>query len=392
MSDIELKTWDTHTGGEESHFKQILSNAWIPFGQPFTLAEFVGTEYAVAQNSKEPRQFFYLMNDGKVVASMGVLLRAGLAPKTLNLLIIMVNTHPDYRKLGLMGTLISHVIRFYEKGNLTHEDWEVTDETMEQASIFRAQFVRTYEDANIFWTLYSAVGEYYARFGFVSMSGFEPFQSSIDVDAIDSVSLELHEGETILKYGADNHLLSDEKFLPNEEYTNLDMNLSFQDQSPMMDILYKAQVYCQKFNDKLPIPEIGFEIVSKEKTTRIFAGPDIGFDSLCIYRVVSDVDAKATLLDHLRRGMEYVKSHYAKLLMNLPAYHKNLKTIKIKTTKGDFILTGQIQFDDITEAELQNLGLERDTYTTLLPMAKSYGFDGVPEGAQMLFNGYWAFN
>lgn len=385
---FELRQWNSK-GEKDDVIYQIMETAAFSFGGSRSIEEFVKTESMISINSSKPRQFLYLMDGDMVVASLGVIIRDGLAPSSLNLLVILVNTHPLYRKQGIMNELINQLMKYYENGNLTHDEWEVDDQTLEDASIFKHKYLNSFPKENIFWTLYSAIGDYYERFGFVPNKEFIQLIKKIDISIINNEKFTILPNERILFQEKDSHFLTHTEYLPNKTFTNMDRNVSFRD-LPFFDFVSRSKIYCEM--NHIPFQEeIGFEIQHHNEFTRVFVTPDIKFNGLCIHRIYSNVNSKDVLILHLERAFEYVHSHYAKWYLNLPAVKKNQVIMRIKVSPADFMLLGNCKIDDISD-QLLNFGYNEVTEGVLIPMSKDFGARGINEYSTWPYNGFWAFN
>lgn len=371
---MELRQWNSKQGG--AGIEQVIETAYLAFGGARTRSEFRATETAIAVTSKQPRQFLYLVDGELVVASVGVVLRRGLAVNSLNLFVMFVNTHPDYRKIGLMEELFNQLLKYYERGDLTHEKWDVDDQTLEDASRFKNDWFRPYE--NVFWTLYSAVGTYYERFGFVPNYEFVPYIKQVPVV---EQQFRVENGERVLFWPQDAHLLVDKQLLPPNNYSILDRNASLQE-TPFEEYVTRFRGYCE-FTGLHFDGQMGFQ-TGKDEITRVFFAPDIRLGGLCIHRVWSNVNCKNTLLVQLQRVFAYIEA-CAAWFSRFPVV--NASSVTVKLAAADFMLLGKCSFQDIEHA-LAEFGYVRHTMGALVPMAKDFGESGVFKEARWPYIGY----
>lgn len=386
---LELRQWNSKESNDGAIYK-IMETASLSFTGSRSSQEFIEIESRISIMSTQPRQFLYLVDGELVVASLGVIVRGGLAPSSLNLLVILVNTHPQYRKRGIMNELIIQLMKYYEGGDLTHDDWEVDDDTFERASSFKHKYLNPFPKENNFWTLYSAVGNYYQRFGFVPNVEFIQLVKKVDIGIIEGLEMfNVLENERVLLCDQDSNLLTDARYLPTRQFTPSDMNAAFTE-LPFFDYVSRAKLYCEV--NKIPFEgEIGYEIKHEDECTRVFVTPDIRFNGLCVHRVYSNVNSKEILIKHLERIFLYVQSKFGKWFASLPAIKVNVPSITIKVSPGDFMLFGDCQLDDI-EHQLERLGFSVIQKGGLVPMSKDFGHSGISDSAKWPFNGYWAFN
>ena len=148
--------------------RQIIETTANPFQGKLPIEVFVETEMRVARGSKEPWHQFYVVDLNQqqltIVSSFRIMYKRG-NQDNFNLLIENVHTNPEYRKQGFVGYLISECIKKYE---IPGHKFEATNSDNEDADAYIAQYVRpnTY---NYYWTLYSGISEFYAKFGFKSV-------------------------------------------------------------------------------------------------------------------------------------------------------------------------------------------------------------------------------
>ncbi|GME73239.1 unnamed protein product [Ambrosiozyma monospora] len=102
----------------------------------------------------------------EVAASARFLIKKTNSPNCSNVVVSWVNTNKKYQKQGLMGFLLAQCIQKFEDPDGFTFDGELSDD------VGAAEFVKSeLKTSDNFWTLYSAVKDYYARFGFSSFKG-----------------------------------------------------------------------------------------------------------------------------------------------------------------------------------------------------------------------------
>lgn len=153
---------------QEDEVLDVLREAWYSFTKYASDINIVlERELNYFKNSHCPIQHFYLINSEKheIVASLGIIIRDSTVPLKKNLVLSVVNTSEKYRKQGIMKRLINFVIALYENMPNKISGFSYSPDFVTQSN----QFIQKYVQEGSFWTLYSAVKDFYSKFGFTSV-------------------------------------------------------------------------------------------------------------------------------------------------------------------------------------------------------------------------------
>lgn len=185
------------------------------------LDEHIVIEKKCFKNSELPTQHFYIYDTvkNKFISSAGVLIRPG-NNNEINLIVKMVCTDSEYRRCGLIQNLMNYMIQLYEcdvnECGLIKlsENFQVDTKNIEMGKKFIDKQLVNFKP---YWTLYSAVGEFYSRFGFESYKTMNFLKIGLN-DLINEKVEEfnLNENEEFLTLDNLNYYLTDDQFLPKD--------------------------------------------------------------------------------------------------------------------------------------------------------------------------------
>ena len=387
-SDNDLKT-----------MKVVYATISSSFKGPLETSDFQHLEMQHYEDYTASTQFFYLTaENGDIVSVVEIVPRQGLHQGTLNLLLTMVFTNPDYRKRGLVAKLINWVINFYETGTTDFDgaiklaDCFEMDQCREYISLILPEEIVKSE--KIHWTLYSIVGEYYARFGFNPCNDTEWIELCADNFDID---FELKEDtEKLLTMDNIPTYFTAQKYnlphIEDERFNNCAL-----EEATFPGFVQRYQSYLNLNGLKEEFSEhgkycgflISGELDASQKTIA-FICPFFFMNRIVIPRVYTNVRDKNIFKHHWERISKFA-AWYAKqvwaTIPNLSDYEDADKVLMV--TSSDFVsetLTRQEFADVITSTG----GWENRGQGIVLPMIRDWKLSRKPP-SRLAHSGYWSF-
>ena len=394
----------TDVAGKEDVLRQIIETTANPFKGKLPIEVFVETEMRVARGSKEPWHQFYVvdLNQQKltIVSSFRITYKRG-NHDNFNLLIGNVHTNPEYRRQGFVGYLISECIKKYE---IPGHKFEVIGSDNEDADAYIVQHIRP-DTYNYYWTLYSGVSEFYAKFGFKSvpeMNWLIYEEPVMDRTLAPASELESHpDGRTqvtLLKTDSDlpgiSQYFSDPACL---SYVNADrspLTRSTNPQYPTVHNFYIRDAVASSYYGR-SYKYVGLKIVHPEigkQTFAIICGA-IDYSGILIQKLFTDLSAESEgQSELLTQDLAYV----VKFLRHVHVSDYALPTlgfitsIKLLVTTQDICTKDKQTHDYVVGRLLKDWRLDPSN-KDFLPMMKDWGKPGISDGVKWINNGFWCF-
>lgn len=380
----EVKQINTDYCTDEKEVAQVLKSTCLNFinneSEIETVLEKEMYNYKTSQN---PLQHFYLVNreSGEIIASLGTVIRNSTIPNKKNIVVTVVNTNKYYRKQGLMEMLIKFVIALYEDEDFhSVKNYFVYDDLFMTKS---KEFISKYVNNGSFWTLYSAVGDYYARFGFVPVKTLNYYiiPSNGFLNGKYESEFDIKGNEEFLTIENSDEYLVDDKYIPDISMLSKDpiRCCSFKNGS-IMRFLHGNRIY---FNSKgINIQHYGLILKSKQGTTVFcithFFDPSI----LAVRRFFTNVSDDDILKYHLERIYEYINWY--------------INNYSLRNEKGKIIFSeGDIIAPEKAKIEILNYFKEKqwiwnNSNSRWNPMLREWKSKR-PVG-DWEFNGFWCFS
>lgn len=276
-----------------------------------------------------PVQHFYLVDvdANEIAASMGFVIRQSTLSGKKNIVVSMVNTTQEYRKLGLMNSLINFTLSLYEdRREVIDTRFRVPETVLEES----ATFINTHVTPGSFYTLYSAVGEYYKRNGFTSVP-MTLFSTSakllLDLDHTDQFPL--HNGEEYLTLDNSRLYLVDDKYIPHDRAL-LDGDArccSFK--CPSIERFYSGNMIYFRSRG-VEVKHQGLVIKTDGFTTVLALSNNFNPELICLRRLFTDVPDRDVLQRHLERIHQYIGWYVSE-------YNIDIENSKVLLAEGDII-------------------------------------------------------
>lgn len=340
-----------------------------------TISLFLEREISNFKNTRYPLQHFYMIDtsNNKIVAALGVIIRECCIPDKKNLVITFVNTAKDYRKQGLMDILINKTMSIYE--NTTYginlEKFIISLNTLNDAKAFSNKYVND----GSYWTLYSAVGDYYSRFGFSSCKTLNYYKTKTKL--LDDIKFEIGPNEEFLTSAKASYYLTDDKFVPHIENASMkNIRCSSFKYPSAFRFMNGAQLHFNALN--ITVPHFGLVIHSDFGDTIFCLVHYFDLKRIYIRRLFSSVTDDSILNEHLERVYNY-------LLWFVNKFTVDKSETEVFCSEGDIVYDGN-------SSRLLNLfknkGWEWDASNTKLnPMIREWKAQQ-PAG-EWIYNGMW---
>ncbi|ODV95717.1 hypothetical protein PACTADRAFT_34267 [Pachysolen tannophilus NRRL Y-2460] len=386
--------------------RDVITSTSIDFKGNLPSEVFVITECEVADISQEPWHQFYMIdssNNDEIICSFRIMYKPGNV-KNCNLLIGNVHTNPKYRKKGFAGYMISECIKKYEIEGYEFEcplsDNDETDKYLNEY-LLKGKY-------NYFWSLYSGVSEYYARFGFKSYPEMNwliyeepvPAEKQHEFNSLENQELQEYPGVDLipLKHGDISNITD---FFSGQDYVSYinendngiftrSTNLS----SPTIHNFYVRDKTVSSYYDR-SYKYIGLRIkdstIGKE-TFVIFCGA-LDYSGLLLPKLFTNLNSEIeTEREILAKDINYLLNFLKDSFQNysfLKFSHVN--SIKLSITTAD-ICTKDAKTTEFIMNQLISSGWKLDTSNkNFLPMLKDFGKKGTNEDIKWINNGFWCF-
>ncbi|ODV95955.1 hypothetical protein PACTADRAFT_33149 [Pachysolen tannophilus NRRL Y-2460] len=406
--------------------KQILNIIAPDFKGNLTEELFVNNELAILGSGKELWQQFYLkdLKTMQIVCSFRIIVKNGFKVvkckkqsdgKVKFLLMTLVHTHPDYRKMGLLQRFISSVMENYQNELASlGEEVEFSLQSLKET------------DFEIYWYLYSVIDQYYKKFGFQSFDMEWLVFDKVYEDGL--ITLVEKDKKDKRNYNDDmelisllyakhfpktvQRLLTSEKYLSFENFEG-DNNISVSFQNHSLDFFFdRDNLICNEFNAGEPNRDRSIGLIIKHshigKETFVLFSCDLICSGLLLSKLFTNLDSNIRVERKLiTNDMDIIVSHVIKtylknfnFLVNHPMFDKNFsKNLKISITKADVVAKDRETKDFIVNELLNNIFLKNGSWklvqsneTHFLPMMKKADEEfGNKNTLKWINNGIWCF-
>lgn len=378
------------------------------FSGPLDTEDFKNLEMEHFTDVRGSSQFFYLTAaNGDVASVTEVVPRKGNQKDSLNLLVSMVFTNPQYRKQGLIGKLISWIITYYETGDINSDPSLLISDSIknpyckEYIDMIIPQIYRTTK--KIHWSLYSIIGDFYKQFGFVGCDNINWLEIKSNEIAKHAEFQINDKSEKFLKYEDLNEYYFNNNYnFPEIIDENL-LNCSLEESSHP-GFIERIQSYVKTHQDEISNKEFfqncGFLIkdeLNPKFQTLVFICPFFFINRIIVNRVFTSCPDVEMFSKHWERVVQFIYK-YAETTWS---YLKCLDEVKaddkiIMISDNDFISVGGVinkqQFTDVVVnkySSWSNKGVG-----IVLPMIRDWQEHKVKEGkpsSMLAYNGHWSF-
>ncbi|CDK25255.1 unnamed protein product [Kuraishia capsulata CBS 1993] len=375
-------------------FQKILKNASNPFAGKLSSELFVEHETQIALQKRVPWHQFYILDpaNGEVVSAFRIIYHRGNNGYT-NLLVSFVHTKAEYRKRGFIDYLISECIKKYE--TVGSYEFSVPGSNNKDTDDFIKKHIKPSE--KYFWTLYSAVQTFYARFGFVpfrDMNWLTYKAEEVSTYTIDDVKTGFRD-TTVELIAFDEDVV---KFFADPDYASY-VNDSLNDENVRSMSLDNPTFYtCH--NRDLCVAELHHKELkntglrlkhSNGKESFVIVSGDLHHEELVIHKLFTNLDV-ATESELLDDDLDRIQKFLHVIFDEYPFRELGfVKGYTFAVTTADLHAKDPDTQSYIIE-KLQGNDWSLDTSNTkFLAMMKDYAKDGVAEGTVWLNNGFWCF-
>lgn len=393
---------------------KIFNNLALSFGGTLGVDNFTSIELPqFTENTENPTQFFYLTHpsdQGEDIASIvQIVLRDGLKEQSINLLVTMVFTHPNYRSKGLFNKLFNWVINYYENEQIDESDelLIISDELKgKDCKLFLDTIVdpKYRESKKIHWSLYSIVDDYYKKFGFIGCNDLKWY--ILDDENITVNDFKLKNNEFLLtENDIEKYFISPDYNFVKEENENT-VNCCYEFNS--------LKIFYDRFKSYLKLDEkeiddndlkyfnrLGLLIKDEENNCEslIFACPFFFMNQISIYRLYTSCPNTEIFQQHWQRFNDYLSEYSSKIWNDLPFMKKphcddkkdeQVSTKSILLTPNDFV-TKTLLKDDIVNvicSSNSHWNIKEST-AIALPMVRDWKAEN--KNLQLAHNGQWCF-
>ncbi|GMG20952.1 unnamed protein product [Ambrosiozyma monospora] len=390
------------------YLPQISANIGDNFGRivPHDLfTSFANGLYETMNSRGQKWQEFALVDTttDKVTASARFLIKKTDSTDCSNVVVSWVNTNKEYQKQGLMGFLLSQCIRKFEDPDGFQFDNGLSDDSGV------AQFVKSeLTTSDNFWTLYSAVKDYYTRFGFRSFKGGLKIIISPAIPlptdlATDPTKFELKPNESFLTSKQAEHKLTDKTYLTKLLSTRKPTQKSTSLTTPSLNVFMITNDLSRLTHYNHPNPDnFGFSIkdtkdaeTGRTNETFVIISSFVSGDKTLLARIYTSVDDLEKLNKHLERILQFAQWRNENYLVYLPYVKENLKHTSLMFSANDIFVdseSGKIKADDVVDWFKGKGWTHQPDEDQMLPMMKKFGKDGVDEDWEWVYNGLWCFD
>lgn len=340
-------------------------------------------EKDIFENSTIPWHQFYIVDDGVVVSSLCLLLRDGNTKGKTDICFTCVNTNPVYRKQGWMEVLFNAVFDIYEKREMKSSKLYVSEETLGECF----KFIDEQKITDGYWTLYSIVESYYAKYGFQGFRSLN-FYKQEPLLLLTADEFELRNDEQFITEGNFCDFLYGDKYLPIASDDPNERSCGFK--SATVPNMFRRLKMMLEFIGE-PLNHFGLHIKSGDKETFIIVGQHFGPYEIMVQRIFTSVVKEDVLKEHMHRIFEYlshyIKSNYLKFREN--QVKDDMQAIWIAK---DDVFTSDDKAKDIVYDFLSEKGWSYDD-TNMQNLAMVREWYGKPkEGLKWTYNGFWSYN
>lgn len=393
---------------DKCQMEKIYKTIAYSFSGPLNSEDFKNLEMEHYIDQRGSTQFFYLTaENGDIVSVTEIVPRKGNIKNSLNLLLTMVFTNPNYRKQGLIAKLINWVIKYYETGNIFTDNSLKISESIKniQCKLYIDSIIpQNYRDNfKIHWSLYSIINDFYKQFGFIECNDINWLEIKANDINLKNIDFKINnKNEKLLKI---NDL---KKYYFNDEYNfteiideNL-LNCSFEESSHP-GFIERIQTYIKYHENEIPNKEFlqncGFLITNNDKNfeTIIFLCPFFFINRIVVNRVFTSCENIEDFSIHWKRATQFIYK-YAEIIWDsidcLKNYDENEKIIMI--ADNDFISKNNL----ISKQDFINLVLSNDSNWKnqgtgiVLPMIRDWKNHKIENGkkpSMLANNGHWSF-
>lgn len=387
--------------------KKVYNAISYSFKGPLSTEDFKSLEMEHYTDERGSTQFFYLTSEtGDVVSVTEIVPRKGNHDNSINLLLTMVFTNPNYRKRGLIAKLINWVIKFYETGNLEN------DISLLLSDSVRSEECKSYIDSilpkdirtsnRIHWSLYSIIGDYYKQFGFVSGDDI----NWLEITAAELAKMRGGASPFSLNSATERFLTTedlqayyfeDKYALPkvtDENLLNCDVEEStfpgFVERLQSYVRMHKSEIENNKFFDICGI--LISDPVDNEIQTIVFLCPFFFLNRVAINRVYTSAPDVATFRKHWQRASEFIYYYAETTWSSLPCLHNVSAEEKIiMMADNDFVSKNSA----INQTQLQEIVTKSSGWTNkglgmVLPMIRDWK-QHKEQPSKLAHNGNWSF-
>lgn len=348
---------------------------------------YVQTELYNLHNSELPWQVFYVMDGPVAIASMLLLIRKGSFEGKTDICITWVHTNENYRKIGLMEDLFKFVLALYERKELVCDKTryvltaDVLDETV--------AFLKQNRVDGGYWTLYSIVESYYAKYDFHGIRNFDYFKQKPEL-VLCSNEFSLKGNEEYVTVNNYMELIYNEKYIPYDLSSKNPKERSCNFMTTSVPSLVRRLECMLKFVNE-PLNHLGLHITDLKGETFVLMAQHYGpYEGLVqrFYTSVEDEDLLHTHLDRMYAYLShYLKTNYYKLCGNETPSEAQILWI----AKNDMFTTTP-KAREIACSYFRNKGWTfDDTNTENLAMVREWG-GGPIDGLVWTHNGFWSYN
>jgi hypothetical protein len=366
----------------ELELSSVLRTAWKSFIPEDSNYDVI-TEKEVDNfvHSPYPLQHFYLTDTqtGEIVASLGLIIRDSNINSKKNIVLTAVNTTKAYRKKGLMESLICFTISFYEDQNIKKPDFfQIDEETLENSK----KFILKYVPIGSFWTLYSAVDNYYSKFGFQSFKTLNFYSTQVSVFNKEELKTDymLANNEQFLTLDNAEFYLTDDKYIPNQEYLAKDNFRSCSFKQPSIFRFLKGNKFYFK-SLGIELSHFGIIIKSNEETTFLCLAHHFNPKTISIRRFFTNVKSEDSLNLHLQRIYIFISC----FVNNYSLYDDSILCL----AEGDIVSNDENKQTILDFFKLKGWKWD-DTNSKLNPMMREWkGENSV--NTEWKYNGFWCY-
>jgi GNAT superfamily N-acetyltransferase len=377
--------------------REVYKTIGYSFKGPLSTPDFQHLEMEHYEDVSANTQFFYLSaENGDIVSVLEIVPRKGLHEKTLNLLLSMVFTNPDYRKQGLIQKLINWVIKYYETEDFNNDSSLNVAESIKNGTSQKyidSVIPKDIKESNkIHWSLYSIVGTFYQQFGFSACD---------DINWLQINSTKINSKFT-LDSNTEKLLTVDDldTYYHHEEYTFNNIteddfqNCAFEE-STYPGFVARFQSYLKLHESEFPntefIQNCGIVITDPETLTQTiaFVCPFFFMNRIVVNRVYTDAKKVEIFEKQWQKVVEFIY-HYAQSVWNtLPPLADDEKIIML--ADNDFVSKEDI----ITKEKFVEIvttidGWENKKNDPVLPMIRDWKLSRNPP-SKLAHNGHWSF-
>lgn len=353
------------------------------------IERYVETEIYNFMNNELPWQEAYIMDGETVIASMIIYIRKGSVPNKSDICITFVNTNENYRKMGLMEDLFTFVLNIYEKREMVFnpERYEVESRVFEETM----QFLDENNIDNGYWTLYSIVESYYAKYGFHGVRNFDYFKQRPEMLVVED-DFALNTNEEYVTLDNYNNLIYDDKYIPypltSEDPNERSCNFKT---SSIPNLVRRLKMMLQYVN--APLENFGLRITDPiAGETFVVVTQHYGPYEAMVQRFFTSVEDEKVLESHLDRIYAYF-SHYLKNnYYKLDGNDKESEAQVFWFAVNDMFTTTPESRKTVQKYFNHKKWTYDDTNTENLAMLREWGGAPVDKNLKWTHNGFWSYN